>query len=356
MIFVITTHSFLVAVEIDSDWHLQSYKILNTGYHYGIALVENDQRGLTPGQDGRQFVVYRGGESVSDQNDPRLMVYQQSGNSFSETGSLPFAAQAGDVHQIAYANGGFYIANTRYNALMFQSLEGDECQEYVFENARSDVNHINSAYPCGHQIFAVLHNRRRKESEIAVLQHDSSRGLALERRISLWHENCHNVFFDEGRLFYNASLAKRLVVVDLETERICKKLSFAGLSKDMPANSGHVKGISVTKDYLVVGVSEHTSRHKRPTSHGYLAVVDRHSLSTLAVIDLNFPDLSHPIGNINEVRCLSGDELAQSRSARSNVDWASMRLAKNNLLSYHLRRLKGKLLTPALQMKRRLTK
>jgi hypothetical protein len=155
---------------------------------------------------------------------------------------------------------------------------------------------------------------------------------------------------------YNASLAKRLVVVDLERERLVKKLAFAGLAKDMPANAGHVKGISVTEDYLMVGVSEHTSRDKRPTSMGYLGVVDRCSLSVLAVVDLNFPGLPHPIGNINEIRCLSGGELAQSRSAPSNVDWASVRLAKSNLLYHRLRRMKGKLLTPALHMKRRLTK
>lgn len=87
---------------------------------------------------------------------------------------------------------------------------------------------------------------------------------------------------------------------------------------------------------------------------GYLAVVDRCSLSILAVIDLNFPDLPHPIGNINETRCLSGGELAQSRPTPLNVDWSAIRLARNNLFSYGLRRMKGKLLTPVLQVKRRL--
>jgi hypothetical protein len=188
-----------------------------------------------------------------------------------------------------------------------------------------------------------------------LLQHDFSKGLALRQRLSLWHENCHNVFFDEARLYYNASLAKRLVAVDLERERVSKKLSFARITSDMPVNSGHVKGISVTKDHLVVGVSEHTTREKRPTSKGYLAVVDRHSLSTLAVIDLNFPDLPHPIGNINEVRCLSGGELGQSRSASSKVDWSVIRLAKSSPLAFYGGRIKGRLLTPVLQVKRYLS-
>jgi len=354
MIFAVTTHSFLAVVEIDSDWQLRSCEVLNTGYHYGVAVIEEESESSSE-YTGRQFIAYRGGQSVSEQNDPRLMLYHQNGNSFEEGGSIPFASEAGDVHQIAYANGGLYVANTKYNTLMFQSLEGDKSQEYVFENVRFDTNHINSVYPCGDQIFVMLHNQRRRESEVALLKHDSFKGLTLRKRLSLWHENCHNVFFDDAHLYYNASLAKRLVVVDLERERVSKKLSFAGISSDMPVNSGHVKGISVTRDHIVVGVSEHTSRDKRPTSKGYLAVVNRHSLSTLAVIDLNFPDLPHPIGNINEVRCLSGGELAQSRSESASVDWSAMELARGNPLVFYAGLIKGRLLTPVLQVKRRLT-
>jgi hypothetical protein len=354
MIFAVTTHSFLAVVEVDSAWQLIGYKVLDTGYHYGVAVIEEESESSPERSEG-QFIVYRGGESVSEQNDARLMRYRQIGNSFEAVGSIPFAGEAGDVHQIAYANGGLYIANTKYNTLLFQSLEGDKRQEYVFENVRTDVNHINSVYPCGGQVYVVLHNQRRRQSELALLQHDFSNGLTLRQRLSLWHENCHNVFFDESYLYYNASLAKRLVVVDLERERVSKKLSFAGIASDMPDNSGHVKGISATKDHLVVGVSEHTTRDKRPTSKGYLAIVNRHSLSTLAVIDLNLPDLPHPIGNINEVRCLSGGELAQSRSASANVHWSGIELARGNPLVFYAGRIKGRLLTPVLQVKRRLT-
>jgi hypothetical protein len=109
---------------------------------------------------------------------------------------------------------------------------------------------------------------------------------------------------------------------------------------------GHSKGISMTRDFLVVGLSEHTFRDRRFRSRGQLVIMDRRSLSVIATVDLNFPSLPHPIGNINEVRCLSGEELAQAQTHPPNFDWPKLRLAKNDPVPYYLYRLQTGMALP----------
>lgn len=65
-----------------------------------------------------------------------------------------------------------------------------------------------------------------------------------------------------------------------------------------------------------------------------LAVLDRTTLECIAWVDLNVADLPHSIGNINEVRCLSHPERAQTGHALLDIDWAQMELAKSNPLRY----------------------
>ena len=340
MIFAVATHSFLVIIDLDTDWQIQSYKLLNTGYHYGMAMVERGIGNSVAQQNSAQIVIYRGGESVSQQNDPQLVIFE-AGNSFDRIGSIPLGGNIGDVHQLAYANGGIYITNTKYNSLIFQSLETDKRHEYSFESVSQDRNHVNSVYPCGDQIVVMLHNLARQESELAILRHHLAKGFTLEQRLSLWNLACHNVFFDNDHLLYNASQALSLVAVDIKKDRVIKRLSF----------EGHSKGMSVTQDYVVIGLSEHTFRDKRSTSKGHLVVIDRRSLSPMATIDLNFPLLPHPIGNINEIRCLSGGELAHGRSTPLNSHWSSLRLAKRNAFYHHLYQLQTKFLLPARRVK-----
>jgi hypothetical protein len=87
----------------------------------------------------------------------------------------------------------------------------------------------------------------------------------------------------------------------------------------------------------------------------YLAVIDRKTSAVVATVDLHLPGLPHPLGNINEVRRLDAQERAGQRDAPPAVDWRALRLAKNDYLSYLLGRVKGKLLTPALHLRRRLS-
>jgi hypothetical protein len=189
--------------------------------------------------------------------------------------------------------------------------------------------------------MVVLHNKGRMESQLAVLRHDLAKGFVLERKMSLWHFACHNVFVDGNSLFYNASPVHSLVKVDIDRRRVAGRISF----------QGHSKGLSVTKDHLVVGLSEDTFRDRRAVSKGGLAIIDRHSFSNLVTADLNFSSLPHPIGNVNEVRCLSGGELAQASADKLGAQWPDLKLAENNPVWHRLRQTKIKLLLPLRRVK-----
>lgn len=340
MIYAITTHSFLVIVEFDRDWKIRNYQVLNKGYHYGIALMERDGNDSEE-KDSIRFVAYRGGDAVSNQNDRQLMIYEGN-KSFDLIATIALGDGTGDIHQITYANGGLYIVNTRYNSVVFRNLETDVRHEYFFENIADDRNHVNSLFPCGNQVLVMLHNKGHRESQLAVLLHDVTKGFMLERILSLWHFACHNVFVDGNTLFYNASPVHSLIKVDLEKRRVAGKVSF----------EGHSKGLSATTDYLVVGLSEDTFRDRRSISKGKLAIIDRHSLSIRSTVDLDFPSLPHPIGNVNEVRCISGGEFAHGTSERLNPEWEKLRLAEGNFVLHHLRRAELKILLPLRNMKK----
>jgi hypothetical protein len=310
MIYIVATHSFLVKVELDAHWHVINYEVLDTEHHYGTIVI-NDIQMLSVKRKGNK------------NDNPYLSTYHVSkSNNLTMVSSVPLVEEIGDVHQIASANNdGIFITNTLHNSLVYQSLSSNKRHEHFFGDISVDINHPNSIYPCGERVFVLLHNRGQKETEVAVLHHDISKGFELQKLVSLWHKGGHNIFVEENYLYYNASDAGEFVIVDLRKERIKKMLHF----------SGHTKGLSATQDHFVIGFSDHTSRDERYASRGYLAVIDRRSLSIIKIIDLNFSSLPHPIGNINEIRCLTDKELAQSGSPYCNIDWQALRLSDSDL-------------------------
>ena len=50
--------------------------------------------------------------------------------------------------------------------------------------------------------------------------------------------------------------------------------------------------------------------------------------------NLNFGDLPQPKRNVNEVRCVSGGELAQARSFKTDINWSKLEFAERNRLHY----------------------
>ncbi|RME47959.1 MAG: hypothetical protein D6791_04550 [Chloroflexi bacterium] len=282
MKLIVSTHAKLLALDLDRHYQLANCRVLSTGHHYGIALL--------PQNTGSKYAF------LAKHND-RVLTRYEGGSNFVVSDSVKFAGHVGYVHQIAYVNGGIYIANTERNSVVFQGLSVDVYHEYHFYGKHDDFNHVNSVFPCGESVAVLLHNRGRAPSEIIVLDHARNRGFVPKKRIELKHWGCHNVFFDAGHLYYNASQDGRFVVVDLHSKRIVRTLRFPG----------HTKGLAASDTLLIIGYSEHAVREARASTKGYLAVVDRMSLDVLAIVDLN---IEAPTGNVNEIRLLSPPDQA----------------------------------------------
>lgn len=280
MQYVVSTHSFLLLLEFDEHWRIRDLKTLNEGTHYGIALLSDSPPQFVAKHNHSDLTTYRLDEDKVVQ-DHAIM---QNGND--------------QIHQMAYARGGIYIANTACNSVTFQTIDGLTRHEYNFYGQHTDVNHVNSVYPCGELLMVLLHNRE-KTSEIFVLEHDLARGFRPLHVIRLANTGCHNIFVDKRHLYYCASGDRRFVVVDHQKRRVVKDLLFGG----------HTKGLSVTANHIILGVSDHAKREARLSSRGQLAVLDRRTHAILTMIDLN---VEQNVGNVNEIRCLSAPELAHT--------------------------------------------
>lgn len=305
--YVVATHSFLVHVTLDDDHDIVDHRLLHgTGHHYGI--------GLEPDGTGTFLAKHRSTELMRFRAD----------EPYDRMETIPFPGRFKAVHQIAVHNGGVYLANSHYNSLVYRTLDGSVQHEYVFNGIDEDVNHVNSVFPCGDQVFALLNNRGKRPSEVAVLHHGDD-GFTLTGLMMLWHTGCHNILLHDGILYYNASAAGRVVAVDLDRQRIIREVEFPG----------HTKGMSLRGDELVIGYSDVAAREARRTSRGHLAVLRAGDLEVIrGEVDLNLPSLPHPIGNVNEVRCLSGGELGHARATALDGDWGSIRLARSGALSW----------------------
>jgi hypothetical protein len=319
---------------------VKDYQIINRGYHYGVGL--NTTISSTDPVN-QEIIAYRGGASLERQDQPTLMLYR--GQAFNQYRKVDLGKGFGDVHQMACANQGVFLTNTAFNSLVFFDFEEDLTQKFIFDDAETDQNHVNSVLPFQGKVIVVLHNRGKKESEIVVLAHSRGTGFVVEERKSLWHLGCHNIYLDHDFLYYNASRKHELFRINLDDSSQRQGVHFPGW---------HTKGLSVDQDFLVIGLSEHTLREKRSTARGKLAVVDRNRFKIVTTIDLNFPELPHPVGNINEVRCISGEELGHDLSETLEIKWSQVDFLDDQPVRLWALRLKTFLMLPLRRIKAKL--
>jgi hypothetical protein len=248
--------------------------------------------------------------------------------------------------------GGIIIVDTQHDRIFFRGP--DRSYEWVLGAGYSNRHHINSVFPAGNRVLALLHNRRRRESQIVVLRFDPVDGFMLEAELSLWDILCHNLWVDPeaGVLLYNASLVNEIVVVDLHRDRMERRVDLSPAALVLPSRKGHTKGLSVSDDYLAIGLSEEASRDQRASSQSCMVLLDRRSLEIAGIVRLDV--LPRPVGNINDVRRFDRTELALGLSVDPGVLWSELRLGKNDLLSHAFRRLQGLVALPAIRLKRKL--
>ncbi len=319
--YLVATHSNLVRATLDDRLRLADAEIVNTGYHYGIALLD------APAGSGAELIVFRGGTTVHEQTCKEFHRYRYRDQRLELVDQRPLQGRVDAVHQIAFANAGVYLINTEYNSICFYGLDGEKRDEYHFGDVEHNLNHINSVFPAGNQLWVVFHNGRRKESELAVLTHDPQSGFRLEAMISLWHLMCHNVFVTERELIYCASSARSFVSVDLASQRIRQTVRF----------KGHTKGLSVAGDRIVLGKSDYAARGERSTSDSHLVVIDRSSLTLQREILLRVPGRGQGLGNINEVRAIGPTpEEAHAAPVPVAIEPSALRFARRSPLEYAL--------------------
>lgn len=308
MVYLVGTHSFLLAVELNKEWGVEDYTVIDTGHHYGLALCDGAGEFLAkrPATGGREVTIYSGEKP------------------YSKTGARTVDGVLRS-HQMAIANGGLYIANSGFNSVVFEDFSRGVRHEFHVNGFDYDHNHVNSVFPCADEVYVLLHNLRRlRPSQVLLLRHDINKGFEWEATTDLWHSGCHNVFVDDRFMFYNSSQNGEFVAVDLDSQQVVHSVPY----------SGHTKGLSVVGDHFVIGVSEHAERDARNRTRAYLSVIDRQDLAPIARIDLNFDDLPHPPGNVNEVRALSAHDEAHARQTALARDWGSLQLSRKSRFGY----------------------
>jgi hypothetical protein len=337
MKFAVATHSFLLTIEFDQQWRPIDHQVLGTGYHYGIGLCCSQNN-----QPATHFTAYRGGPALAEQVDRELITYQNSQN-FPKVAVQRLDESFDDVHQIAQSTEGLYLANTGRNSLVYLANDGRR-HEYFFDDLNYDYNHVNSVFPYGNKMLVMLHNKAHKESQVVVMNHDQRHGFTRDKSFSLWEIGCHNVYVEGKQLFYNGSRENRFVQADLAHSRINQTIRL----------DGHTKGMSVSDGHILIGMSEHTVRDQRARSKGYLVVIDKSTLAVTATVDINFPDLPHPVGNINEIRNLSAPDRAHDFGGAPAFNWSKVTMAESQQWQHKLFQVKTTTLKPLRRLKQKL--
>lgn len=337
MKFAIATHSFLLMIEFNQQWQPINHHVLGTGYHYGIGL-----RYTTTNQPAAYFTAYRGGATLAEQNERELITYRND-QPLTKVAVQKLDDSFEDIHQISQMERGIYLANTGRNSLVYLGTDGTR-HEHFFSKRNDDYNHINSVLPYGSKVLTMLHNKAHKESEVVVLNHDYQAGFIQEKNISLWEIGCHNLYVAGKQLFYNGSRENRFVQADLSQSRITQTIKL----------EGHTKGLSVTDHHILIGMSEHTVRDLRARSKGFIVVIDKATLAVIATVDINFPDLPHPVGNINEIRNLSQPDMAHDLLHTVPLDWAKIKMAESQRWQHKTFQFKTTALKPLRRLKQKL--
>ena len=285
----VTTHNGLYSVVLDSNFDLDSVFRLDTDYHYGATVSYDAKTNET------LLNTYRGGPGKESVLPPEIREWRIGENQIENVKIYPLYADVGDVHQLTKSsNGELLITNTSFNSLDLWCKRTGVCSVFQFGDHRYDVNHVNSVLRAGDICLVMLHNLRKMESQIAILQLSTDNLWQEIRRFSLWDYCCHNVGVLGKNMFVNASSAKAMVRLDINTLKENRRVNFGE----------HTKGLSSDGQFVFAGMSNSAARSDRVRSHGWINVVDPDSMKLIKKISIHEDTMGYEIGNINEIRLL----------------------------------------------------
>ena len=94
------------------------------------------------------IVVFSGGNSFTTLDDMRFVGYGP-GLDLEPSFTYTISPELSDVHQIAYANGGLYVANSRYNSIVFQALDGANATAFISMTYMKTITMLTRSIPVG---------------------------------------------------------------------------------------------------------------------------------------------------------------------------------------------------------------
>jgi hypothetical protein len=156
-------------------------------------------------------------------------------------------------------------------------------------------NHINSIWSNGKYLFIIAHNNGPSD----ILKTDFNFNILDHYKVG---REIHNIYVHNTVALFNSSRQSLLVEYDLETRKLVRKVS-----TKLDGQAIYNRGLAVTKDYIVVGLSMHGDRHGRRRKSGY---------SVILVFDNNFKLLQKiklkQYPQIYEIRSIEDLDLAHN--------------------------------------------
>jgi len=323
MKIIISTHSRLIEAEVNlEDSLLSSSRVVAAGHHYALDHFSD------------QSLLVKGGKGEL------LTFYKYEGGELSDERAIGLDSRFKHVHQAMVSGDSIILTNTKFNELSVLDMNGDIRGQLHLGGLVEDINHVNSLFSLSESSFiALLHNHSRlTRSELVFFEITENQKIKTGRHLKLWHGGCHNITVDGDYLYYNASADGVFVVCDLTKGEIIKELHFPKL---------HTKGLSLTKDRILVGASESVAREQRKASKGEIVSIDRSTFEVVSRTDISVD--GEQCGNINEIRVLSesDDALRLAGDISPNADrWRLSESSKFENLKFNLkgkaRRLKDR--------------
>lgn len=177
-------------------------------------------------------------------------------------------------HQLAAFDGFIHVVDTAHQKILRFTLEGalvDAIAPFPFERGVSpseDYRHLNSIARIGDRIAVMLHNgAESRPSELAWFDPE----WRPQERVELPGLGCHDIVADaDGTLWHCGSMDGELINSRGERHKVSDRMT---------------RGLAITTDRFVVGVSTFGAREVRDSFRGAVAYFDR-NMRRLAEIEV----------------------------------------------------------------------
>jgi hypothetical protein len=260
--WLVSTHKGLYAV------NLAGAKCIAHGWFFGICQF-----------DGYLYIYENCAERDRTKPLGRIIKLRLSDNKLSEPLVIAKGLDA-NCHQIRVLDELLCVVDTANQAVLLYDLNGclvDVKRPFpvapVVDRTGAYL-HINSIAKVGSRIAVLLHNGRaipEKHSELAWLDSDWN----VQERVPLDGHFCHDIVEDaHGILWHSASKTGELMASDGRRLKV--------------DNDRMTRGLVVSSDHIVVGLSGFGARERRDALPGSAVIFDR-NFARLAKINLGGP-------------------------------------------------------------------